>query len=181
MGLGYESILAPGGVLATADASALASSTSLTDVSPAPQIVIPANSLFPGAALRVTAIGKFSNTATPTLLSGLYWGGVAGTKLAATGAITTITSATNWPYQLTATIVCRATGSSGSLLTWGQVSMPASLTAFQAEYPIDSAAIAAVTVDTTTAKALTLGAQWSASSASNTFTCNSFVVEALNF
>lgn len=183
MGLGYESILGPGGagVVATADAAAVASSASLLDASPAPQIVIPANSLFVGAKLRVVAIGKFSNTATPTLLSGLYWGGVAGTKLASTGAITTVTAAANWPYQLEAEIVCRAIGTSGSLLTWGRVRMPASLTQFQAEYPIDSAAIAAVTVDTTAAKALTLGVQWGTSSPSNTFTCNEFVIEAQNF
>ena len=164
---------------ATADGTAYNTSVTLTDVSPAPQLVIPANYLYPGAALRVMAHGRFSNTGTPTLILGVYWGGVAGTKLAATGATTTTTGATNWPWRLEATIICRAVGSSGSLITTGRVNIASSLTSFATDIPIDAAATAAVTVDTTSAKALTIGAQWGTSSASNTLTVHQFIVEAL--
>ncbi len=57
--------------------------------------------------------------------------------------------------------------------------MPASLTQFQAPYPMDDVAFAAVTIDTTAAKALTLGAQWGAASASNTLTVVQYVVEGV--
>lgn len=164
----------------TADGAALASSNTLTDVNPTPNLVIPANFLVPGMRLRVTAHGRFSNTGTPTLLLGVYYGAVAGTKLAATGATTTTTSAVNWPWRLEATIVCRAIGSSGTLLTTGRVNIASSLTNFAADIPIDAAATAAVSVDTTSAKALTIGAQWGTANASNTLTCHDFLVESLS-
>src|SRR5690242_13525190 len=78
----------------------LASSTTLTDISPAPQLVLPANYLYVGQRLRIRAYGIFSTTGTPTLLLGGYYGGVAGTLLAATAAITTGSGAASWPWQL---------------------------------------------------------------------------------
>jgi hypothetical protein len=172
----YSGIISPPWV---ADGSALASSAALTDVSPTPNTTIPANFLVPGMILRVVAHGRFSNTGTPTLLLGVYYGGVAGTKLAATGATTTTTGATNWPWRLEAEIVIRSIGSSGTAVTTGKVQIASSLTSFGTVIPIDAAATAAVTIDTTAAKALTIGAQWGASSSSNTLTCHSALVEAL--
>lgn len=183
IGGGYASLLNDQSV---ADGTAYASSTTLTDVSPAPQtqmLVMPSgHTMRIGSKLRVIAHGKFSNTGTPTLLIGLYWGGVAGIKLAAIGATTTITAATNWSFRLEATITCRGLGSgtSGSLYTTGELFMPASLTQYQAAYVLDAAAPAAVGVDTTTQKALTLGAQWSANSASNTLTVVEWLVRSEN-
>src|SRR5262245_50554453 len=73
----------------TAAGTALANSTTLTVISVAPQFTLPANFLQAGSALRFTAFGVFSTTVTPTLLLGVYYGGVAGVALATTGAITT--------------------------------------------------------------------------------------------
>lgn len=170
--------VAPIAPVNTSDGTALASSTTLTDISPVPQITIPANFLVPGSRLEVEASGKFSNTGTPTLLLGVYWGGVAGTKLAATGATTTTTAATNWPWRIKANIDVRAIGTSGSFVTTGFVWLATSLTAFST-IPIDAAAVAAVSVDTTTAKTLTIGAQWGTSNASNTTTCVSVMVKSV--
>lgn len=172
----YTSIISPPWI---ASGAAYASSTSLTDVSPTPNLVIPANFLQPGMILRTVAHGWFSNTSTPTLLLGVYYGGVAGTELAATGATTTTTAATNWPWRLEAETVIRTIGSSGTALTTGRVHIASSLTNFGAAIPIDATATATVSIDTTTAKAWTIGAQWGTSSASNTLNCISCYVEAL--
>jgi hypothetical protein len=159
--------------------SPLASSAALTDVSAAPQLTIPGYSLQPGSVLRLTAEGVFSNTGTPTLLLGFYFGGIAGTALAASGAITTITAATNWRWRMVYEGVVRTIGSSGTIMGGGILYMPASLAQFQAAYPIPAVAQAAVTIDTTTAKTVTVGAQWGTSSPSNTLTVNKFLVESL--
>lgn len=158
--------------------AAYVSSTSLTDVSPAPQLILPANFLQDTSVLKVTASGTFSNTSTPTLILGVYYGGAAGTKLAASGATTTTTGATNWPWRLEATVTVRSIGATGTAMTTGVLYLATSLTAFSV-IPIDAAAQTVATIDTTTAKALTLVAQWGTSSASNTLTVNQFLVESM--
>jgi hypothetical protein len=45
--------------------------------------------------------------------------------------------------------------------------------------PIPATALATVTIDTTTAKQITVGATWSAASSSNTLTCHHFGVELI--
>ncbi len=169
--------------VALADATAYASSNSLADVSPAPQTQLLVGSsgenMRPGNVFRIKARAKFSNTATPTLLLGIYYGGVAGTKLCAIGATTTTVSAVNWPIDVEAIVTCRSVGSSGSVVASGFVDLATSLTAVT-RIPMDASAVAAVTVDTTAQKALTLGAQWSANSSSNTLTVVQFFVEQLN-
>lgn len=159
-----------------ASGSAYASSTTLTDVSPTPNITLPANFLQPGMLLRLRAFGTFSNTSTPTLLLGFYYGAVAGTALAATSAITTTTGATNWPFDLEYVGRVRTVGSSGTIMGKGWIDLATSLTAVTRR-PIPETALATVTIDTTAAKALTLGAQWGTSSSSNTLTCVHFDVD----
>lgn len=171
----YSRIITPRYVAAGA---AYASSTTITDVNPTPNLVIPANLLEPGDKLHVRARGKFSNTGTPTLILGVYWGAVAGTVLCDIGATTTTTGATNWAWEIDVIIQVRTIGATGSMVAWGHVKLGTSLTAVTI-IPMDNAAIAAVSVDTTAAKALTIGATWSASSASNTLTCEDFEVEHL--
>lgn len=157
----------------------LASSTTLTDISPAPQLVLPANYLFVGQRLRLTAYGIFSSVSAPTLLLGGYWGGVAGTALAATAA-NTIGNGTNWPWQLWLDIYVRSVGSSGSVWCNGQAIIATSLTQPATPFFLPSSQTQPVTVNTTTANAITVGAQWGASSASNTITCEDAYVEALS-
>lgn len=168
-----------GGPPSPAAGTAYNTSTTLTDVSPAPQITIPANFLnYDGAAFHLTAFGTFSNTATPTLLLGFYYGGVAGVALGATSAITTTTGATAWPWRMEMTCIVRSTGASGTIMRQGWIDLATSLTAVT-HRPIPEVALATVAVDTTTAKALTVGAQWGTSSASNTLTCHGFTAMSL--
>ena len=159
-----------------ASGTAYASSVTLTDVSPTPQITIPANFLQPGMLIRVKWAFTFSNTSTPTLLQGVYYGGVAGTALAATSAITTTTAATNWPGTGEYFGRVRTIGSSGTIMGFGSIDLATSLTAVT-HRPIPETALATVTIDTTASKAITLGAQWGTSSASNTLTCVHFDVD----
>lgn len=167
--------------LHTADGAAYASSTTLTDVSPTPPIVLPANFLEPGVEIEIMAEGQFSNTATPTLVLGVYYGAVAGVALAASGAITTITAATAWPWQMWYRGTVRSAGTAGSIQGQGRLYMPASITQFQATYAIPiTLAARTVAIDTTTAKSITVGATWGASSASNTLTCTNITVQTLS-
>lgn len=162
------------------DGAAYASSTTLTDVSPAPAIKFPANFLDVGTEIEIYAEGQFSNTGTPTLLLGFYLGGVAGVAIAASGAITTITAAAAWPWQMQYRGVVRAIGATGSIQGQGRLYMPASITQFQAAYAIPiTLALRTVAIDTSIEKTLTVGAQWSASSASNTLTCTNISCQVI--
>lgn len=153
-------------------------SVTLTDVSPAPQIVLPANLLDVGQILRMTAFGVFSTTVTPTLLLGFYYGGVAGTALAASAATATASGVTNVPFRMEWEGRVRSTGTSGTIFGQGFLDLGTTV-ALVNHSPLPVTALAAVTIDTTTAKAITVGAQWGTSSASNTLTCHHFSVELI--
>lgn len=166
----------------TADGTAYNTSVTLTDVSPAPQIVPSAVVLIePGMEFEINAYGEFSTTATPTLLMGLYWGGVAGVALAASTAVT-MGTATAWPWQLYYRGRVRAIGSSGQIKGEGSWSFGSSLTAATVRQIPETSAGRTVTIDTTSgsAKALTVGAQWGTSSASNTLTCYDLSIDIVN-
>ena len=169
--------VAPLSPLHTADGTALASSTSLGDVSPAPNIVLPANQLEVGSLLRFEAFGRYSTTGTPTLLLGVYYGGVAGVAIAATAAITTPSGVTNNSWYLRGQARVRSVGSSGTILGAITVDGVSGATAVNIG---PATAPATATVDTTAAKALTVGAQWGTNSASNTLTCHHFSVELIS-
>lgn len=165
---------------ASVDGTALASSASLTDISVAPQITLPANVLEVGMKLQLEAFGQFTNTSTPTLLLGFYYGAVAGSALAASSAVTTTTGATAWPWMLRYRGQVRAVGSSGSIVGQGELLLGTALTAFTVRPIPEVAASRTVAIDTTAAKSLTVGAQWGTSNASNTITLNDFTVTLLN-
>lgn len=163
-----------------ASGSALASSTTLTDISPTPHIKLPANLLEVGSILRLRAAGQFSNTATPTLLLGFYYGAVAGVALGATAATTTTTGATAWPWVMEYQGRVRALGTSGQLVGQGYVHLGTSLTVLTNVALPATAGARTVTIDTTVEKTITVGAQWGTSSASNTITCDELSVELLS-
>jgi hypothetical protein len=164
----------------TASGTALANSTTLTDISAAPNIVLPANLLEPGSELEIRAMGQYSTTGTPTLILGVYYGAVAGVALAAGTAMTTASGAAAFPWMLEYRGVVRANGSTGSINGQGRVYLGSSLVAFSV-FPIPAtAATRTVTIDTTTAKAITIGGTWGTASASNTVTCDDISVKLIN-
>jgi len=159
--------------------TALANSVTLTDISPAPQIILPANLLDVGQVLRLKAFGVFSTTVTPTLLEGFYWGGVtAATPLAATAAVATASGVTNVPWHLEYEGRVRSTGTAGTIMGAG-FEYRGTAVGTGNFLPIPVTALATVTINTTVAQPLTVGAQWGTQSASNTITCHHFSVELI--
>lgn len=178
MNQGWHASIPP---FSTADGTPLASSTTLSDISVAPQIVLPANmTLGLGTRILLEADLTFSTTGTPTLLLGFYYGGVAGSALAASSAITTGSGAASWSARMRYKGKVTAIGASGSITGHGTLELGTSLTAFTLRPIPEVAASRTVTIDTTTAKSITVGAQWGTSSASNTITCNNLDVTILN-
>lgn len=75
--------------LAWATSSGTAIATSTTETVLFPNITLPANFLQDGRLVRLRLFGSYGTTGTPTLQFRLRWGGVSGTVIAASGAITT--------------------------------------------------------------------------------------------
>jgi hypothetical protein len=170
--------------LAWATASGTAVGNSTAEAIVFPNLTVPANYLADGRTLRGSIYGQISNvvTATPTVSFRIRLGGVAGTVLAASAAITTSATAfTAAIFQWDFTITTRVNGSSGSLFTMGAVSI-ANDTAPQVRGMGSAGATtpAAVTVDLTADQALSVTAQWSAANAANTLTGHVYTLESLN-
>jgi hypothetical protein len=165
---------------ATADGTAVHTTT--TEAILFPNVTIPANYMQDGRALRIRAFGKLSTTATPTMTWALRWGGVSGTLLATTEAITQGSGVANVNWALEAMIQTRTNGATGTLLVMGEMQVHTSATAVLANVFGVSGfdAPAAVTCDLTTDQALSLTGDWSASSASNTITGMIYTLESLN-
>lgn len=173
---------------ATADGTAIANTT--TEAIIFPNVTIPANYLQDGRVLRLTAYGKYSTTGTPTLTFAIRWGGVSGTIVAQSGAVTGGSTVTNAPWKIEALIQVRSNGSSGTVfvmgeaLAWddavGSTGSATNAPGVAAMTSAGAAAPAAVTVDLTADTALSITADWSAASASNTLTGHVYVIEALN-
>ena len=176
---------------ATSDGVAVNTSTTETIVMP--NVTIPANFMQDGRVLRVTVMGRWSSltATTPTVTWRIRWGGVAGTLLVTSGAITTTaTATTSGPFKMEVLIQTRTNGSSGTLFGFGEIWMQngaaatlgtaTNLTGGMALTSTGTTVPAAVTVDLTADTALSITGQWSASSVSNAFTGHIYTVEALN-
>jgi hypothetical protein len=165
---------------ATADGTAVANTTTETIIFP--DISIPANYMQDGRTIRIKAAGKLSTTATPTMTWAIRWGGVGGTVLATTEAITMGSGVTNVNWDLEAIIQTRSNGATGTLLVIGAVRVhTAAGTVLVNVFGVSGFdAPAAVTVDLTATTNLSLTADWSAASASNTLTGMIYTGESLN-
>lgn len=165
---------------AVADGTAIANTTTETIVFP--NVAIPGGYMQDGRYLRLTAYGRLSTTGTPTIAFGLRWGGVSGTVLAVTEAITTGSGVSNVNWAIEALIQTRANGASGSLFVMGRAQVhTAAGTVVSNVFGVSGYdAPAAVTVDLSAETALALTATWSAASASNTLTGHLYNIEAPN-
>lgn len=173
---------------ATSDGTAVANTTSETIVFP--DTTVFANYMQDGRVLRIRAQGKYSNTGTPTLTFRIRWGGVAGTLLAASAAVTTPSGVTNAMWEIDAVLQTRSNGSSGTIFAIGKCTVyaavaptVASATGAAAVTPMSAGGVTApatATVDLTTDKSLSITTQWSAASVSNTLTGHNLIIEALN-
>jgi hypothetical protein len=129
-----------------------------------PDFTLPANYLYPGRALKYTLWGRWSTVITTpgTWTLTLNWGGAAGTVLATSGAYAPDATAasTNIAWFVEYTMVCRSVGASGTAFTMGRMhlgdySTTAATLATQQAQEFFPDIPAAVTIDTTTAKAIT--------------------------
>ena len=156
--------------------AAYASSSAATDVSPAPQFMSQAwGPLLVGQKWRFTGWAIASNTGTPTLNLGVYYGGVLGTAMITSGTVTTTTAMSSWWWKIQVESEVITLGSSGTIRSYGLISIPTSATAVTTQQM--SATAQDVTINTTTNSALTFGATWGTPSASNTLTCKLWTVE----
>lgn len=106
--------------------ASLADSTAVTGTAEAivvPDITLPANYMYPGRVLYARIAGKISNVVTTpgTITLRARWGGVAGTVLAVSDAISqNIIVQTDDSWEAEFWITCRTAGASGSFLTSGK-------------------------------------------------------------
>ena len=107
--------------LAWATASGAAVAATITETILFPNVTIPANYLQDGRSLRIRAIGQHSTagSGTVTLLFGLRWGGVGGTILCKSAAITQLISLTAAVWDLDIILTTRSNGASGTVMANG--------------------------------------------------------------
>lgn len=164
-----------------ADGASYNTSTTLTDVTPAPQFTFGTNYGLPqlGQTFHVDCWLHYSTTSAPTLIVGLYYGGVAGVALCATGAVVMGSTQTGLGLHFEADVEFTLLGTSGTAKAQGKLSYGlTTVTGGVAMAPTTTPAN--VTVDTTVAKALTIGAQWGTNSASNIVIAHQFDITARN-
>ncbi len=153
-------------------------------------MAIPANDARAGKVYQVEAGGIYSNTGTPTIIWTPRWGSsptvATNITLGASGTFTTITGTTNLPYYVMFTMAIRTSPPGATLGTGygtGQVSLgiPVTSSQFMTDLYIGGTA---ATIDTTGQGAagcgITMNATWGTSSASNTSTCQWWILRSLN-
>ncbi len=170
----------------TASATAV---TAAADTILVPDYTLPANYLYQGRTLRAKIYGQVSNvvTAVPTETFKIHLGPLT---LSATAVFTSAALATNATANTNLTwfaeyiLVCRTSGSSGTVMVTGQLSLPnltAGNAAGQVGYPnfIPASGPTTGAVDTTVANLLGFSHQWSAAAAGNSIQVVNYQIEAL--
>jgi len=186
--VGWRDCLTPRRVL-VADGAQILNTT--TETIMCPDFTFDADYLEHGDLLKYTLFFDWSSVVTTpgTLTLRLRWGGVAGVSLAASGAYAPDTTAagttiSGWVEFL---LVCRATGTSGSIYCMGRKDLQDYDDASAATIvgnlnmnviPVSAPAVASV--DTTIAKALSPTATFSVATATTQLTTHIAVLESLN-
>lgn len=172
-----------------ADGTQHAASTTETII--CPDFAFSANDsrLYQGAAFRVTCTADVSNVVTTpgTITFAIRWGGVSGTVLCQSGAIQMDTTArANYSCILQAFGTVRSIGSAGSMFWQGFVLLNnvADAAAASPQYFTMGSAGANIpavvgSLDTTTAKNLSVTADFSVNTAGTQITCHQSWLEAI--
>lgn len=173
---------------ATSDGTAIASTTTETAIFAK---TIPADYMQDGRTVRLRVFGKYSTTATPTMIFGLRWGtATGGVLLCKTAACTTPSGVTNAMWDLDVLGTVRSNGATGTIMANGTARIFAAVAGTVASAtgeglvtPMSAGGVvtpAVATCDFTADTALTVTLTWSASSASNTATGLNFLLEFPN-
>ncbi len=173
---------------ATASGTAVASSTTETILFP--NVTIPANYMQDGRCLRLRLFGGYGTTGTPTLTFTVRWGGVSGTVISKSGAITTgsgvgggASMTALWSMEVLLQV--RSNGASGTLMTNGELSLNTTGTAAGSSYPLASGSTGgttpvAVAADLTADTALSVTVTWGTNNAANSIQGHNYTIESLN-
>ena len=175
-----------------ATSSGTAVANTVTETIIFPNVTIPGNYMQDGRALRLRVQGQHSTlgSGTVTLTFRLRWGGVSGTVMALTGAITQVISLTAAAWDLDILVQTRSNGSSGTVMAIGTARVfgataptIGSATGAPAIAPMTQGGQttpAVATLDLTADTALAISVQHGAASSSNTLTGLNYVGESLN-
>lgn len=161
------------------DGAAIAS-TALSEASPTPPVVIPANFLEIGSRLEVQAFGRYTSTGTPgTIVVGLYLGTGAiasGQAVCVTAALTVQASQTNrsWRIEGNASVRTIGAGTAATIIGLMEVS---NITSNGTDLA-PATAPATFAFDSTVANNIRLGL--TASVATGSWTCHYFGVRWVN-
>lgn len=130
-------------------------------------LIFPANGLVPGTIIHVRLTGTIQSTGTPTLRirAGLVNPSATFTSLNDSTAVALVAITGTNDFVLEYEIIVTAIGTSGSLLTRGNLTYGSSTTALTTN--TWSLVGAAATIDTTLAQTFDIRATWGAASASN--------------
>lgn len=129
-------------------------------------------SLAAGNVIRVTMYGVYGTALiAPTLRGKLKLG---STTLLDTGALTTVAGVANAGWSAFALLVVTAVGTGGTVEAQGFAQFA---TAATTGLSVNISNAAAVSVDFSVSQAMTMTAQWSASSASNTISLREALIE----
>ena len=163
---------------AVSSGTAVANTTSETIIFP--DVTVPANYMQDGRVINLRVQGQHSTTSTPTLIFRVRWGGVAGTLIGLSPTFTTGSGVTANLWEVDVNIQTRSNGSSGTLVCIGCVTCQGATVPGQLMCVGGAATPAATTCDLTVDTLLSVTAQWSAASSSNTLTGWNYVISSLN-
>lgn len=157
----------------TSDSSAISDTASETNFSTTRTL---SSSLWKvGGIFRLTASGVYSTTGTPTLTFRVKLG---STNVVVFTAKTGINNASNQSWLIEADIVCRTTGSSGTIMGYGRIHINTSAGVDTSEVVINSST---TSINTTANQILQISLTWSAASTSNTATMKNYILGLLNY
>jgi hypothetical protein len=174
-----------------ADGAQILNTTSETVMCPDFTFAAGDSRLYQGAAFNIRSWFDVSNVVTTpgTLTIRVRWGGVAGTVLASSGAIVlSSTARSSYSGSVDLDLVVRSIGSAGSMFCQGRLflnDVPVAADSLpQGIYSMGSAGANTPAVvsslDTTTAKALSLTAQFSVNTATTQLTNHIRILKAIS-
>jgi hypothetical protein len=174
-------------ITATADGTALATSTTPTSLLPGgAKYQLPANFLSIGSALRITAFGRVSNIVTTpgTLTLDVRFGSVVVFNGAAMPLNTT--AKTNVAWKLVALLTCRSIGTVTAATMFGMgnftsesVNSAVAGTANDVLLPASTPAVG-TGFDSTSSQVVDLFGTWSISNAGNSIQVHEYALESLD-
>jgi hypothetical protein len=142
----------------TADGGGAVGTAALTDVSPAPSIIIPANMLEVGSRLEIDLFGRYTTAATPGSASTGWYIGSGAIGSAAAVVVTASNalgaSVTNRSFRMQGSASVRTVGTTGTIIGLTETISVPTVNAIEIA---PATAPTAVTLDTTVANKVMFG------------------------